>query len=252
MYVISTAEMECEKRMKEFKRGLIAGLPIALGYISVSFTFGLMAVGEGLAWWEATLISLTNLTSAGQFAALPIMVSGAGAWFEMFLTQFIINLRYALMSLALSQKVDNSMTTLYRCITGFANTDEIFAVAMSNVHPVGKQYMFGLMTLPIAGWSLGTLCGALLGEVLPASICSALGIAIYGMFMAIIIPEARKSKEVLFVILIAVSISCMFYYVPFLEKISSGFVIIIAAVIASAVGAWLFPVKDEVCEGENT
>ena len=115
--------------MKQYTRGIRDGIPIALGYLSVSFTFGLMAVGEGLAWWEATLMSMTNLTSAGQFAALPLMAAG-GAWFEMFLTQFVINLRYALMSLSLSQKVDASMSTAYRLILGFANTDEIFAVAM--------------------------------------------------------------------------------------------------------------------------
>lgn len=229
--------------MKQYTRGIRDGIPIALGYLSVSFTFGLMAVGEGLAWWEATLMSMTNLTSAGQFAALPLMAAG-GAWFEMFLTQFVINLRYALMSLSLSQKVDASMSTAYRLILGFANTDEIFAVAMSNPHPVGRAYLFGLATMPFLGWSAGTLFGALMGQILPASVVSALGIAIYGMFLAIILPAAREKKPVRVVVAVAVSISCLFYYVPGLKNVSSGFVIILASVAASAAGAGLFPVKE--------
>lgn len=229
--------------MKQYTRGIRDGIPIALGYLSVSFTFGLMAVGEGLAWWEATLMSMTNLTSAGQFAALPLMAAG-GAWFEMFLTQFVINLRYALMSLSLSQKVDASMNTAYRLILGFANTDEIFAVAMSNPHSVGRAYLFGLATMPFLGWSVGTLFGALMGQILPASVVSALGIAIYGMFLAIILPAAREKKPVRVVVAVAVSISCLFYYVPGLKNVSSGFVIILASVAASAAGAWLFPVKE--------
>ncbi len=229
--------------MKQYTRGIRDGIPIALGYLSVSFTFGLMAVGEGLAWWEATLMSMTNLTSAGQFAALPLMAAG-GAWFEMFLTQFVINLRYALMSLSLSQKVDGTMNTVYRLILGFANTDEIFAVAMSNPHAVGRSYLFGLATMPFLGWSMGTLIGALMGRILPDAVVSALGIAIYGMFLAIILPAAREKKPVRAVVAIAVAISCLFYYVPGLQKVSSGFVIILASVAASAAGAWLFPIKE--------
>lgn len=229
--------------MKQYTRGIRDGIPIALGYLSVSFTFGLMAVGEGLAWWEATLMSMTNLTSAGQFAALPLMAAG-GAWFEMFLTQFVINLRYALMSLSLSQKVDASMSTAYRLILGFANTDEIFAVAMSNPHPVGRSYLFGLATMPFLGWSAGTLLGALMGQILPASVVSALGIAIYGMFLAIILPAAKERKPVRVVVAVAVMISCLFYYVPGLKNVSSGFVIILASVAASAAGAGLFPVRE--------
>lgn len=229
--------------MKQYTRGIRDGIPIALGYLSVSFTFGLMAVGEGLAWWEATLMSMTNLTSAGQFAALPLMAAG-GAWFEMFLTQFVINLRYALMSLSLSQKVDASMSTAYRLILGFANTDEIFAVAMSNPHPVGRSYLFGLAIMPFLGWSAGTLLGALMGQILPASVVSALGIAIYGMFLAIILPAAKERKPVRVVVAVAVMISCLFYYVPGLKNVSSGFVIILASVAASAAGAGLFPVRE--------
>ena len=228
-----------------FLKGLRHGVPIGLGYLSVSFTFGMKAVGDGLTPVQAVLISLMNLTSAGQFAGLPLMVGGA-SMIEMALTQLIINLRYALMSLSLGQKLDGSMNTLRRMIFSFANTDEIFAVASSQPGKVGHTYLYGLMLAPIIGWSAGTLLGAVAGQLLPAFVRSALGVAIYGMFLAIILPPARKEKPVRVVVLIAVMLSLCFRYIPVLNGLSSGFVIIICAVTASALGAWLFPVKEEI------
>ena len=226
-----------------FLKGLRHGVPIGLGYLSVSFTFGMKAVGDGLTAVQAVMISLMNLTSAGQFAGLPLMVGGA-SMIEMALTQLIINLRYALMSLSLGQKLDGTMTTLRRMIFSFANTDEIFAVASSQPGKVGNTYLYGLMLAPIIGWSTGTLLGAVAGQLLPAFVRSALGVAIYGMFLAIILPPARKEKPVRVVVLIAVVLSLCFRYIPLLSSLSSGFVIIICAVAASALGAWLFPVKE--------
>ena len=228
-----------------FLKGLRHGVPIGLGYLSVSFTFGMKAVGDGLTPVQAVLISLMNLTSAGQFAGLPLMVGGA-SMIEMALTQLIINLRYALMSLSLGQKLDGSMNTLRRMIFSFANTDEIFAMASSQPGKVGHTYLYGLMLAPIIGWSAGTLLGAVAGQLLPAFVRSALGVAIYGMFLAIILPPARKEKPVRVVVLIAVMLSLCFRYIPVLNGLSSGFVIIICAVTASALGAWLFPVKEEI------
>ena len=226
-----------------FLKGLRHGVPIGLGYLSVSFTFGMKAVGDGLTAVQAVMISLMNLTSAGQFAGLPLMVGGA-SMIEMALTQLIINLRYALMSLSLGQKLDGTMTTLRRMIFSFANTDEIFAVASSQPGKVGNTYLYGLMLAPMIGWSTGTLLGAVAGQLLPAFVRSALGVAIYGMFLAIILPPARKEKPVRVVVLIAVVLSLCFRYIPLLSSLSSGFVIIICAVAASALGAWLFPVKE--------
>lgn len=226
-----------------FLKGLRHGVPIGLGYLSVSFTFGMKAVGDGLTAVQAVMISLMNLTSAGQFAGLPLMVGGA-SMIEMALTQLIINLRYALMSLSLGQKLDGTMTTLRRMIFSFANTDEIFAVASSQPGRVGNTYLYGLMLAPMIGWSTGTLLGAVAGQLLPAFVRSALGVAIYGMFLAIILPPARKEKPVRVVVLIAVGLSLCFRYIPLLNTLSSGFVIIICAVAASALGAWLFPVKE--------
>ena len=231
--------------MSDFKRGIHDGIPIALGYISVSFTFGLQAVSSGLKWWEALLISLTNLTSAGQFAGLGIICSGAGFWLEMACTQFIINLRYSLMSVSLSQKTDKSVSGIHRWIAGFGITDEIFAVAMGHFKKVSRMYLYGLILLPMAGWSFGTFLGAFAGEILPEIIRSALSIAIYGMFIAIIIPPAKKNSAVLKVIVIAGAVSCILKWTPVLNKISSGFAIIISTIIASVIGAVLFPIKEE-------
>lgn len=231
--------------MSDFKKGIRDGIPIALGYISVSFTFGLQAVGYGLYWWEAVLISLTNLTSAGQFAGLDIMARGGGFLLEMVCTQFIINIRYALMSLSLSQKADSSLSFIHRAVTGFGITDEIFAVSMSNEKPVSYKYMYGVIILPILGWVSGTFLGAVAGQVLPEIVRSALSLAIYGMFIAIIIPPAKKDSAILKVISISVLLSCAFKWVPVLSGVSSGFVIIISTVIAAAIGAILFPVKEK-------
>lgn len=226
-----------------FYKGVKHGIPIAMGYLSVSFTFGMKAVADGLSPMQALLISMTNVTSAGQFAGLPLMVAQASL-IEMALTQLIINLRYALMSLSLSQRLDKSMTTLHRMLFSFCNTDEIFAVASSQPEKVGRWYLYGLMSTPYWGWALGTLLGAVAGQLLPEFLRTALGIAIYGMFLAIILPPARKEKPVRVVVLIAVALSLCFRYIPALSTLSSGFVIIICAVAASTLGALLFPVKE--------
>jgi len=228
----------------DFRRGIRHGIPIALGYLSVSFAFGMKAVHDGLTVLQAVLISMTNLTSAGQVAALPLMIGGAPLT-EMALTQLTINLRYALMSLSLSRKLDQTMGTLQRMIFSFANTDEIFAVASSQPGKVGKAYLYGLMITPWIGWSLGTLLGAAAGTLLPEFVRTALGIAIYGMFLAIILPPARTRKPVRAVVLMAVALSLCFRYVPGLNTVSSGFAIIICAVAAAAAGAALYPVKEE-------
>ena len=229
------------------KKGLAAGVPIALGYLSVSFAFGMMAVSQGLPVWFAVLISMTNLTSAGQFAGLSLLVGGAGI-VEMALTQFTINLRYFLMSLSLTQKIERKTALPSRLLMSFSVTDEIFAVASSCAGTVSRRFFYGLSILPYFGWALGTLLGAAAGNILPSSVSAALGIAIYAMFIAIIVPVARKSKAVLTVAAIAAGLGCLFRFVPVLNDISSGFVIIICAVVASSVGALLFPVKTEETE----
>jgi len=228
----------------EFGKGVRHGIPIALGYLSVSFAFGMKAVGDGLTWLQAVLISATNLTSAGQMAGLPLMTGGASLT-EMALTQLTINLRYGLMSLSLGRKLDGSMGTLQRLIFSFANTDEIFAVAPSQPGKVGKRYLYGLMLTPFLGWTLGTLLGGVAGTLLPDFVRSALGIAIYGMFLALILPPARERRPVRFVVICAVALSMCFRWVPGLNRISGGFAIILCAVISAAAGAARYPETEE-------
>ena len=231
-------------RGSEYWAGVNRGLPVGMGYFSVSFGFGAMAVSQGLGAWDAALISLTNMTSAGQFAGLTVIVAAASLW-EMVLTQLIINSRYALMSLALSQRMGQRIGLLPRLLIAFFNTDEIFALAMSRTKPLTLPYMLGLGTLPILGWTGGTLCGGLAGSVLPVSIRGALGVMLYGMFVAIVVPPARQEKPVLAVVTLAVVLSCLFSWTPGLKDVSAGISIVICTVAAAAVCAVLFPVADE-------
>ena len=230
--------------INRFSKGIHDGVPIALGYLSVSFTFGMMAVSMGLPVWAAVLISMTNLTSAGQFAGLSLIVYGAPLA-EMALTQLVINLRYALMSLSLSQKLHRSVNLADRLILSFGNTDEIFAVASSQAGEIGKRYLYGLIFTPYLGWSAGTLLGAIAGTQLPAIVSSALGIAIYAMFLAIIIPPAKKHRAVLLVVLLAIGLSCIFRWVPLFSGLSSGFAIILCTLVAAIAGAIFHPIREE-------
>ena len=226
-----------------FRRGLGHGVPIALGYLSVAFAFGIQAAGGGLTPLQAVLISMTNLTSAGQVAGLSLMVAGAPLY-EMALTQLVINLRYALMSLSLSQRLDAGMTTPWRALLAFGNTDAFFAVASSQPGEIGRACLTGLICLPYVGWAGGTLLGAAAGALLPALLTDALGIAIYGMFLAVILPPARSRRSVRLVVVAAAVMSCILRYAPAFSSISGGFSIILCAVSAAALGAWRFPVRE--------
>lgn len=236
-----------EKNNHTYIEGLKDGVPIALGYLSVSFTFGITAVGMGIPPLAAILISMTNLTSAGQVAGIGI-IAECGGLIEMALAQLIINLRYALMGISLSQKLDKSYNLLHRVISSFGITDEVFAVASGKSGEVCPRYMYGLITLPYIFWAAGTAGGALLGGILPESIKSALGIAIYGMFIAIVIPPAKKNKGIIAVAAVAASLSCIINLTPLGEVIGSGISVIICTIIAAALGAWLFPRKYETEE----
>lgn len=227
-----------------FKRGIQDGIPIGLGYFAVSFTFGMMAVSGGLTAWQAVLISLTNLTSAGQFAGLGIIVAGGSMW-EMALTQLVINLRYCLMSFSLSQKLEKNISTGHRLAVAFGVTDEIFGVSASQEGRLSPWYNYGVMSMAIPGWTLGTLVGAVLGNVLPGFLVSALNVAIYGMFLAVIIPPAKKNKSVLGVVIGAMAISTVFAVVPVLNEVSSGFVIIITTLIVAGLAAHFSPIPEE-------
>lgn len=228
---------------KEFTRGVKAGFAIGLGYLSVSFTFGIMAVSLGLSWWQATIVSMLTVTSAGQLAGVQLMVN-PGQYIQMLISQITINIRYSFMSITIGQKADSKFSGIYRWILGFMMTDEIFAVA-SQEKEVNRVFFSGLCVLPYLGWSLGTLAGAILGNVLPNRMMSALGLAIYGMFVAIIIPVVKSEMPVLVAVIIAVALSCAFYYIPFLSGISGGISISVCAIVSAVIAALLFPVDTE-------
>ena len=238
------------KEINSFKKGIINGLPICFGYLSVSFAFGIFAVGSGLSILQAVIISLVNVTSAGQLAAVPI-ICGGGGLVELAMSQLIINSRYSLMSVSLSQKLGESIKLRPRFLIAFGNTDEVFAVASSQIENVGKNYMYGLILTPILGWTFGTLLGAVAGNILPDIVTTSLGVAIYGMFVAIVVPQLKAERSALICAAIAVTLSCAFHFLPFLKAVPSGFVVIICAVVASLIMAAVAPVKsEEVTEGE--
>ena len=231
-------------KKQDFIRGLIHGIPICLGSLAVSFSFGILAAGAGLSILETVLISMTNMTSAGQLAGVPILVSG-GSMIELAITQLVINLRYALMSVSLSQKFDGNVRLADRFLIAFGNTDEVFAVSASQPHSLSTPYMYGLILTPYIAWAVGTLLGAVAGHVLPPFLLSALGITFYSMFIAIVVPVMRQHRPTALCVLLTIALSCAFYYIPFLQKVPSGFVVIICAVAASALFAWLRPIGTE-------
>ena len=230
--------------LQEYTKGVRRGIPVGLGYFSVSFGFGAMAAAQGIDALTATMISATNLTSAGQFAGLTLIVAGTTLW-ELVLTMLVINSRYSLMSLALSQRMGKDIGFWPRLLIAYINTDEIFALAMAEPKPLTVSFLLGLGLTPVIGWTGGTLAGALAGSVLPDDLRSALGVMLYGMFIAIVIPPARQERPVLYAVLLALGFSCLFAWLPGLKSVSSGIAIVIATVAAAALCAWRFPIEDK-------
>ena len=236
--------------IKQLQKGLHDGIPIGLGYLAVSFTFGIMAAGAGLTAPEAVLMSFTNLTSAGQFAGLGIIQAG-GSLLEMAAAQLIINLRYCLMSCALSQKFSPDMPFLHRFFVSYGVTDEIFGVSVCRQGELSPFYNYGLMGTAVPGWTLGTLLGALSGGLLPARLLSALNLAVNVVFLAVMIPPARENRILAGVILISMALSALFSWLPALNGLSSGTVIIVLTILIVGGAAWLFPVKEDEEDGRN-
>lgn len=231
--------------MKDFVNGLKLALPIFFGYFAVSFAFGVSCNSEyGMTPLVSILMSFTNMTSSGQFAGMKLIFEGA-IYFEIGLTVLLINLRYALMSISLSQHLADNTKTYQRLIFGFGITDEVFGVAIKEKKPLTAKFMYGLVLLPLLGWTLGTACGFFFSNMLPGRVINALGISLYAMFIAIIMPDCRKKLSVLLVVLLAASLQVMFYYVPCFSKITLGFQIIIVTVVASLFGAIMFPIKED-------
>ncbi|WP_242940110.1 AzlC family ABC transporter permease [Ruminococcus flavefaciens] len=228
-------------------RGITHGIPICLGYLSVSFGFGILAVKAGLSVFQASVISAANLTSAGQKAGLDVIAAG-GAIIEMILLQLTINIRYSLMALSLSQKLDKRFTTPHRLLASYGITDEIFAVCSAQKEPLTPAYMYGMIFIAAVGWVTGTALGAAAGELLPAAVSTAMEIVLYGMFIAIVIPPAKKQHGVLFAAVIAAALSVMFKFA--VPALSEGFAMMISAIASALLTALIFPVKDEEGEAE--
>ena len=232
--------------MNEFVRGFKKGIPIFLGYLPVSFTFGLVAVKMGFSPAQATFIALTNIASAGQFAGIRLIEGGA-PYIELIITTFVVNLRYMLMSLSLSQKVASDIPFYKRAIMAFCITDEIFALAALEKGDVSFPFFGGLMTPPLVGWTLGTFLGTIASSLLPPMLQGCFGIALYCMFIAIIIPPARKGRKVAIAVIVSAIFSCLFKYVPALSFISKsgggGWAIIVSAILGAAICASIKEIK---------
>lgn len=231
-------------RRKEFISGMKAGMPVCIGYFSVSFGFGAMAIAQGLSLWQAVCISASNLTSAGQFAGLTVIAAGA-TLLEMILTQVVINSRYALMSLALGQRLGPEVGTGKRLLAAFFNTDEVFALGMAQGKALTPAFFVGAGVVAALGWTSGTALGAIAGSLLPESVRMALGVMLYGMFIAIVVPQAKAERNILICVVLALVCSCLFAWLPGLKDISAGLSIVICTVLAAAACAILFPVQDE-------
>ncbi len=229
---------------QEFFAGMKAGLPVCIGYLSVSFGFGAMAVAQGLSIFQSVLISVLNLTSAGQFAGLTVLAAG-GAVLELILTQLVINSRYALMSMALTQRLGPETTGLKRMVAAFFNTDEVFALGMTRVGKLTVSFFTGVGTIAAIGWVGGTALGAVAGSILPESVRMTLSTMLYGMFVAIVIPQIREEKPMAVCMVLALVLSCLFMWLPLLNTVSAGLAIVICTVAAAAFCAAAFPIEEE-------
>ena len=224
-----------------FLKGMKDGLPVALGYLAVSLTRRIAAVTSGLTPSQAFATSALNNTSAGEFAAFSLIGAGV-SYMEIALTTLILNMRYILMSCALSQKIDKNTPIVHRFLMAYDVTDEIFGLSIMSEGRLDPKYTYGLIAISAPSWAIGTYLGAVMGSVMPAGVLSAMNLALYGMFIAVIVPPAKKDKTIAVVIAVSMLSSLMFSILPGLREISSGIVVIILTVVISLAAAILFPV----------
>ncbi len=226
-----------------FIKGIRDGIPIALGYLAVSFSLGIAAKNSGLSAGLASFASITCLASAGEFAGFTLIAASAG-YLELAIMEFVINMSYMLMSCAVSQKIPEDTPLVKRLLLGYTLTDEIFAISMAHPGKLNPFYSYGAVFISAPFWTLGTCLGVVMGNILPERVVSALSVALYGMFIAIIIPPARKSRVLFGLVSLSMLLSLVFTYAPLLSDIGSGFRIIILTVVISLIAAIVFPVKD--------
>lgn len=231
-----------KKRKHIFLEGLRDGIPIGLGYLAVAFSLGIAAKNAGLNALQGFFISFLNNASAGEYAGITVIAADA-AYMEMFIITIVANARYLLMSCALSQKISDKTSLIHRFIIGFDVTDELFGITIARPGFVSPTYFYGAMIVALAGWSSGTVFGVLAGNILPQNIVSALSVALFGMFIAIIIPPAKQNKAVLIGVVSSFALSLCCTFAPYIKTLSSGTRTIILTIAISAVLAIIFPVK---------
>ena len=228
-------------RKQWFIRGLRAGIPISLGYFAVSIALGIAARNAGITSWQAALTSLLINASAGEYAGFTLIAAGA-SYLEVTLMEAVANARCLLMSASLSQKLKSGVGAARRLLLGFTVTDEIFGVSIAQPEPIDPVFTYGCFLVSTAGWTGGTFVGAILGDILPVSVLSALSVALYGMFVSVFVPEAKKNRTVLALVLIGFCLSAAATYLPFVSEIPEGIRVIALTVIISLGAAILFPI----------
>ncbi|MBR2612988.1 MAG: AzlC family ABC transporter permease [Clostridia bacterium] len=221
-----------------------AGIPIAMGYFAVAIALGIAAVRAGVGAFAAAFASLLNNASAGEYIAFTLIAAGA-SYMELITMEAVANARYLLMSAALSQKLKAGTSTLKRLLLGFTVTDEIFGVSMMQEGYLNPYFTYGAFVVATTGWTGGTLLGALMGDILPASVVTALSVGLYGMFISVFVPEAKKNRIVALLVLVSFVLSAAFEYLPYISTLSSGLRVIILTVVISLGAALLFPIKEE-------
>ena len=229
---------------KVFCDGMRDGFPIALGYFAVSFSLGIAARNAGLTPMQGFWVSLLNNASAGEYAAFTLIAARVTYW-EVAVITLIANARYLLMSCALAQRFAPETPFFHRLLIGYDVTDELFGITIARPGPLNPYYPYGAILLAAPAWAIGTALGILAGNALPLRIVSALSVALYGMFLAIIIPPARKNRIVAALVLLSFALSFACNYLPGVSALSDGTRTIILTVVISAAAAVLFPVKQE-------
>ena len=237
-------------RKQWFLKGMKAGIPISLGYFAVSLALGIVARQAGIPSLAAALTSLLINASAGEHVGFTLIAAGA-SFIEITVMEAIANARYLLMSAALSQKLKPNVGIFQRLLLGFTVTDEIFGISIGLPVPLDPCFTFGAFCVATIGWTSGTYLGAVLGGILPAFVLSALGVGLYGMFISVFVPEAKKSKIVAALVFISFAASAAFTYVPYLNRIDEGIRVIILTVAISLLAAIFFPIKNEADRKEG-
>ncbi len=233
-----------QSNVQVFMRGVRDGIPVALGYLAVAFSLGIAARNAGLGPFQGFITSMLNMASAGEYAGFTSMAADA-TYIELAAVTFIANARYLLMSASLSQKVGPQTPAVHRYLMGFAVTDELFGLSIAQKGWLNPFYLYGAYMISMPAWSSGTAIGIIVGNLLPLRAVSALSVALYGMFLAVIIPPARKSRRILILVALSFALSALCTVLPGISTLSSGSRTILLTLLIAGGAAVFFPVREE-------